>query len=188
MISWISVIDCGWIIWIFFFFSRFNWWLPALPFSLLIFVYDEVRRYILRRNPGGWVERETYYWYVSTVLRTFMQVSCLIFLLHREKGAEQSVTQIQSSLKPALWEETFSQGLSKKDMWCIVLSSSKKRKYCKCTLTILNSRKQRTDRKIIQSYEIICEHFITCNILSELYKIHMGKNAFKYWWCCQIVL
>ncbi|GIY26917.1 hypothetical protein CDAR_507181 [Caerostris darwini] len=40
---------------------KFNWWLPALPFSLLIFVYDEIRRYILRRNPGGWVERETYY-------------------------------------------------------------------------------------------------------------------------------
>ncbi|GFR10658.1 hypothetical protein TNCT_333391 [Trichonephila clavata] len=40
---------------------KFNWWLPALPFSFLIFVYDEVRRYILRRNPGGWVERETYY-------------------------------------------------------------------------------------------------------------------------------
>ncbi|XP_035227749.1 sodium/potassium-transporting ATPase subunit alpha-like isoform X2 [Stegodyphus dumicola] len=40
---------------------KFNWWLPALPFSLLIFVYDEVRRFILRRNPGGWVERETYY-------------------------------------------------------------------------------------------------------------------------------
>lgn len=40
---------------------KFNWWFPALPFSLLIFVYDEVRRYILRRNPGGWVERETYY-------------------------------------------------------------------------------------------------------------------------------
>ncbi|XP_054713262.1 sodium/potassium-transporting ATPase subunit alpha-like [Uloborus diversus] len=37
------------------------WWLPALPFSLLIFVYDEARRFILRRNPGGWVERETYY-------------------------------------------------------------------------------------------------------------------------------
>ncbi|RDD36748.1 Sodium/potassium-transporting ATPase subunit alpha [Trichoplax sp. H2] len=40
---------------------RFTWWLPALPFSLLIFVYDECRRYILRRNPGGWVEKETYY-------------------------------------------------------------------------------------------------------------------------------
>ena len=40
---------------------KINWWIPALPFSLLIFVYDEVRKYILRRNPGGWVEEETYY-------------------------------------------------------------------------------------------------------------------------------
>jgi len=40
----------------------FNWWLPALPFSLLIFVYDESRKYLLRRNgPGSWIERETYY-------------------------------------------------------------------------------------------------------------------------------
>merc|ERR1712198_350008 len=37
------------------------WWFPAMPFSLLIFVYDECRRFILRRNPGGWVENETYY-------------------------------------------------------------------------------------------------------------------------------
>jgi len=37
------------------------WWFPAMPFSLLIFVYDECRRFILRRNPGGWVEHETYY-------------------------------------------------------------------------------------------------------------------------------
>lgn len=40
---------------------KINWWLPAIPFSILIFVYDEARRFILRRNPGGWVERETYY-------------------------------------------------------------------------------------------------------------------------------
>lgn len=40
---------------------RFVWWLPAIPFSLLIFVYDECRRLVLRRNPGGFVERETYY-------------------------------------------------------------------------------------------------------------------------------
>lgn len=40
---------------------KINWWFPALPFSLLIFIYDEVRRFILRRNPGGWVEKETYY-------------------------------------------------------------------------------------------------------------------------------
>ncbi len=40
---------------------RFFWWLPALPFSLAILIYDEVRKFILRRNPGGWVEKETYY-------------------------------------------------------------------------------------------------------------------------------
>jgi len=40
---------------------KINWWLPAIPFSILIFVYDETRRFILRRNPGGWVEQETYY-------------------------------------------------------------------------------------------------------------------------------
>ncbi|KAL1282864.1 hypothetical protein QQF64_001667 [Cirrhinus molitorella] len=38
-----------------------SWWFCAFPYSLLIFVYDEVRRYILRRSPGGWVEKETYY-------------------------------------------------------------------------------------------------------------------------------
>merc|ERR1712168_163788 len=39
----------------------FNWWLPALPFSILIFCYDETRKFLLRRNPGGWIEHETYY-------------------------------------------------------------------------------------------------------------------------------
>jgi len=38
-----------------------GWWVPAMPFSLLIFLYDEFRRWILRRMPGGWVEMETYY-------------------------------------------------------------------------------------------------------------------------------
>uniref|UniRef100_A0A672RYH0 Sodium/potassium-transporting ATPase subunit alpha n=1 Tax=Sinocyclocheilus grahami TaxID=75366 RepID=A0A672RYH0_SINGR len=37
------------------------WWFTAFPYSLLIFIYDEVRKYLLRQNPGGWVERETYY-------------------------------------------------------------------------------------------------------------------------------
>uniref|UniRef100_F1KUF0 Sodium/potassium-transporting ATPase subunit alpha n=1 Tax=Ascaris suum TaxID=6253 RepID=F1KUF0_ASCSU len=40
---------------------RFSWWFPALPFSILIFIYDEARRFCIRRFPGGWVERETYY-------------------------------------------------------------------------------------------------------------------------------
>lgn len=38
-----------------------SWWFTGVPFSLLIFVYDELRRWLIRRNPGGWVERETYY-------------------------------------------------------------------------------------------------------------------------------
>ena len=41
---------------------KFQWWLPALPFSALILVYDEFRKFILRSlPPGNWVERETYY-------------------------------------------------------------------------------------------------------------------------------
>merc|ERR1711913_204337 len=40
---------------------KFNWWLPAIPFSILIFCYDETRKFLLRRNPGGWIEKETYY-------------------------------------------------------------------------------------------------------------------------------
>jgi sodium/potassium-transporting ATPase subunit alpha len=40
---------------------KINWWLPAIPFSILIWCYDETRKFLLRRNPGGWIERETYY-------------------------------------------------------------------------------------------------------------------------------
>jgi len=40
---------------------KWNWWLPAMPFSLMIFIYDETRKFLLRRNPGGWIEKETYY-------------------------------------------------------------------------------------------------------------------------------
>jgi len=41
---------------------EWHWWLVPMPFSLLIFIYDEVRKYLLRSGePGNWVERETYY-------------------------------------------------------------------------------------------------------------------------------
>merc|ERR1711971_358409 len=40
---------------------KINWWLPAIPFSILIFCYDETRKFLLRRNPGGWIDQETYY-------------------------------------------------------------------------------------------------------------------------------
>ena len=32
---------------------RVEWWCTALSFSLLILVYDEIRKWIIRRNPGG---------------------------------------------------------------------------------------------------------------------------------------
>merc|ERR1712032_95344 len=41
---------------------EWHWWLVPMPFSLMIFCYDEIRKYLLRTQPaGGWVELETYY-------------------------------------------------------------------------------------------------------------------------------
>ncbi|KAG9509343.1 Sodium/potassium-transporting ATPase subunit alpha, partial [Fragariocoptes setiger] len=40
---------------------RLEWWLWPIPFGIMVFIYDEIRKFILRRNPGGWVEQETYY-------------------------------------------------------------------------------------------------------------------------------
>jgi sodium/potassium-transporting ATPase subunit alpha len=41
---------------------KLNWWLPALPFSAAILIYDECRKFTMRRlPPGSWIERETYY-------------------------------------------------------------------------------------------------------------------------------
>jgi len=37
------------------------WWFIPMPFSLMIFLYDEIRKMLIRKNPGGWVENETYY-------------------------------------------------------------------------------------------------------------------------------
>lgn len=41
---------------------EWHWWLVPMPFSLMIFAYDEGRKWLLRtQEPGGWIERETYY-------------------------------------------------------------------------------------------------------------------------------
>uniref|UniRef100_A0A5F8HKP7 Sodium/potassium-transporting ATPase subunit alpha n=1 Tax=Monodelphis domestica TaxID=13616 RepID=A0A5F8HKP7_MONDO len=40
---------------------KFVWWVCAIPYSALIFLYDEIRKGIIRKHPGGWVEKETYY-------------------------------------------------------------------------------------------------------------------------------
>ena len=32
---------------------RAEWWFTAITFSLLIFVYDELRKLLIRKYPGG---------------------------------------------------------------------------------------------------------------------------------------
>jgi len=40
---------------------EWSWWFVPMPFSLIIFCYDETRKFLIRKTPGGWVEQETYY-------------------------------------------------------------------------------------------------------------------------------
>ncbi|KAK0172063.1 hypothetical protein PV328_005431 [Microctonus aethiopoides] len=40
---------------------RAAWWLPGLPFAIIILIYDELRKLWIRNNPGGWWDRETSY-------------------------------------------------------------------------------------------------------------------------------
>lgn len=44
-------------------FEPIQWFsiVPAIPFAIIIIFYDEVRRYIIRLWPDGWIARETYY-------------------------------------------------------------------------------------------------------------------------------
>ncbi|XP_054161209.1 sodium/potassium-transporting ATPase subunit alpha-3-like [Oppia nitens] len=37
------------------------WWLLPLPFAIVCLIYDELRKLIIRRCPGGWLDNETYY-------------------------------------------------------------------------------------------------------------------------------
>ncbi|MBW04362.1 Potassium-transporting ATPase alpha chain 1, partial [Eschrichtius robustus] len=40
---------------------RYQWWLVPMPFGLLIFVYDEIRKLGVRCCPGSWWDQELYY-------------------------------------------------------------------------------------------------------------------------------
>jgi len=39
----------------------FVWWTPAIPFSLAIYSYDELRKGIIRASPEGWLQYNTYW-------------------------------------------------------------------------------------------------------------------------------
>jgi sodium/potassium-transporting ATPase subunit alpha len=40
---------------------NFVWWTSAVPFSLTIYAYDELRKGIIRKNKNGWLEYNTYW-------------------------------------------------------------------------------------------------------------------------------
>jgi len=40
---------------------NFVWWTPAVPFSLAIYAYDELRKGIIRKNEKGWLQYNTYW-------------------------------------------------------------------------------------------------------------------------------
>lgn len=40
---------------------QFLWWLPAIPFAIWIYTYDELRKSWIRNNRHGWVENTTYW-------------------------------------------------------------------------------------------------------------------------------
>lgn len=37
----------------FFYFNRGEWWCVAFGFSMVIFIYDELRKWVIRQNPNG---------------------------------------------------------------------------------------------------------------------------------------
>jgi len=39
----------------------FVWWTPAIPFSLAIYAYDELRKGVIRAYPDGWLRYNTYW-------------------------------------------------------------------------------------------------------------------------------
>merc|ERR1719367_416697 len=39
----------------------FVWWTPAVPFSLAIYAYDELRKGAIRKYPNGWLRWNTYW-------------------------------------------------------------------------------------------------------------------------------
>jgi hypothetical protein len=39
----------------------FVWWTPAVPFSIAIYCYDELRKGVIRQYPKGWLQHNTYW-------------------------------------------------------------------------------------------------------------------------------
>lgn len=55
---------------------RPSWWFCAFPYSLLIFLYDEARRYVLRRNPGGKTSTDIFLYHMFVPLLSVFGSDC----------------------------------------------------------------------------------------------------------------
>lgn len=40
---------------------KLRWWLLSIPFAIFIIIFDELRKWHIRRCPKGFYRRETYY-------------------------------------------------------------------------------------------------------------------------------
>ncbi|XP_060643414.2 potassium-transporting ATPase alpha chain 2 [Anolis sagrei] len=40
---------------------RVQYWFVAMPYAILIWVYDEIRKLVIRRHPGSWWDKNMYY-------------------------------------------------------------------------------------------------------------------------------
>ncbi|KAM0725157.1 Sodium/potassium-transporting ATPase subunit alpha [Formica fusca] len=38
-----------------------EWWLPGLSYAIIILIYEELRKWWVRRHPDGWWNRENSY-------------------------------------------------------------------------------------------------------------------------------
>lgn len=38
-----------------------EWWLPGVPYAIVILIYEELRKWWIRKHPGGWWDKETSY-------------------------------------------------------------------------------------------------------------------------------
>jgi len=38
---------------------RYHWWLVGYPITFILFVHEEIRKYLVYRNPNGWFARNT---------------------------------------------------------------------------------------------------------------------------------
>ncbi|MGH0138730.1 UNVERIFIED_CONTAM: hypothetical protein FKN15_037130 [Acipenser sinensis] len=75
-----------------------TWWFCAFPYSLLIFVYDEIRKLIIRRSPGGEPTVPWHRWYQSFRLRW-------VYKMWRTHCLGVEGQRIFSTLEPA--DDTF---------------------------------------------------------------------------------